>query len=45
MLTVVWYSLFGRQLTDEEVEREVREKIAAKEQRKEKLLGVFKKSS
>lgn len=44
MAAVVWYSLVGRQLTDQEVEQEVRKKMAAKEKRREKVLGLFKRS-
>ena len=47
MLAVVWYSLIGGQLTDEEIEVEVREKIAAKAAAKEKrnarVRGLFKR--
>ncbi|KAJ7512531.1 Fet3 protein [Mycena galericulata] len=43
MITVIWYA-FGGHITDEEVEDEVRAKIAAKEKRG-RLFGLIKKRS
>jgi len=47
MLAVIWYSLVGGRLTDEEIEVELREKIAAKAAKKEKrnarVRGLLKK--
>ena len=47
MLAVVWYSLVGGQLTDEEIEVATRERIAAKAATKEKrnarVRGLFKR--
>ncbi|KAG5721430.1 Iron transport multicopper oxidase fio1 [Termitomyces sp. T112] len=43
MATVTWYSIGGH-LTEEEVEEEVRQRIAAKEARKKKLWSFAKRS-
>lgn len=43
MLTVLWYSLGGH-ITDDEIEQEVREKLAAKEKRG-RFFGLIKKKS
>ncbi|KAJ7731143.1 Fet3 protein [Mycena maculata] len=42
MLTVMWYSLFGGRISEEEVEHEVREALAAKEKRG-RFFGLLKK--
>lgn len=44
MVAVVWYSLVGGHITDEEVEREVQAKLDAKEKRG-KFFGLIPKRS
>jgi iron transport multicopper oxidase len=44
MITVTWYALVG-EITEDEMERELRERIAAKEQRGHWLFGRFQKKN
>lgn len=41
MATVVWYAM-GSHITEEDMESEVRERMAAQEARKGKFFGLFR---